>query len=70
MITDSVVYIDDCRFAEAQMQYGDQLYLVALSGRDVIVFDVSEETFLALQRDPSADAIAHILKTHHWEYVR
>lgn len=69
MISDYIVYIDDCRFAEAQLQGGNQLYLVGVDGRDAIVFDVSEVTFLALQRDPSAESIARILQSHHWEYV-
>ena len=51
MISDYIVYIDDCRFAEAQLQGGNQLYLVGVDGRDAIVFDVSEATFLALQRE-------------------
>lgn len=48
---------------------GNQLYLVGVDGRDAIVFDVSEATFLDLQRDPSAESTARILQSHHWEYV-
>lgn len=64
-----VVYIDDCQFVEAQYQPGNELYLVNINGPDVLVFGVSEETFLALQRDPSAESIASILRSHRWSYA-
>lgn len=69
MIQDTIIYIDDSRFCEAQYQGGNELYLVGLNCRDVIVFDVSEKTFLELQRDPSAEKIRQILLTHRWAYA-
>ena len=66
---DPIVYLDDLRFVEAQFQGGNQLYLVGANGKDAIVFDVSEETFRALRRDPSSESISQILNSHHWEFV-
>lgn len=63
---ETIVYIDDCRFTEAHYQGGNELYLVAFDGGDVIVFDVSPKTFDELRRDPSAEKVRQILRTHHW----
>lgn len=65
-MNETIVYIDDCRFTEAHYQGGNELYLVAVDGCDVIVFDVSRETFDELRRDPSAEKVRQILRTHRW----
>lgn len=69
MIMDTVIYIDSPLFCEAQYQGGNEIYVCCSKGRDILVYDVSEKTFLKLQKNPTHKTILNILNNHLWKYV-
>jgi hypothetical protein len=70
MTIDPIAHIDSPVFAEAEFQIGNELLVFCSDGRKVLVFDVSEQEFLNLQRNPSDESVRRILQTHRWKYVR
>jgi hypothetical protein len=49
MIIDTIAYIDSNFYHEAQYQCGNELLIVCADGRNILVSEVSEDTFLKLQ---------------------
>ena len=70
MPIDSIAHIDSSVFAEAECQIGNEWLSFCSDGRKVLVFDVREQEFLNLQRNPSDESVRRILQTHRWKYVR
>jgi len=65
MIIDNTVEVDSPIYADTEYQPGNELIVWFRNGGGyLLVFDVSEETFLKLQKDPSHERIINILRTH------
>ena len=72
MIIDSILSIDSHIYPEVQYQPGDELYVCAFNSsqyKDILVFDVSEHTFLELYKDPTHEKLMEIIKSHHYKFI-
>ena len=70
MVIDPIAHIDSHLFAEAEYQIGEELLIFCSNGRKILVFDVSEQVFLLLQKNPSHESVRRILQSHRWKYVQ
>ena len=65
MIIDNTVEIDSSIYADTEYQPGDELIVYFRRKKGyIVVYDVSESTFLKLCKNPTHETIAKILLTH------
>ena len=65
MIIDNTVEIDSPIYADTEYQSENELIVYFRRRKGyIVVYDVSESTFLKLQKDPSHERMQSILRTH------